>query len=40
MLIDTSRFVASCIKKGKIILIDQYQIDNLNFERYAYQLYN
>ena len=36
MLIDTSRFVASRNKKGKIILIDKQQIDNLNFERYAY----
>ena len=34
MLIDTSRFVASRIKDGKIILVDKELIGNLNFTRY------
>ena len=34
MLIDTSRFVASRIKDGKIILVDKDLIGNLNFTRY------
>ena len=34
MLIDTSRFVASRIKDGTIILVDKELIGNLNFSRY------
>lgn len=34
MLIDTSRFIASRIKDGKIILVDKELIGNLNFTRY------
>ena len=34
MLIDTSRFIVSRIKDGKIILVDKELIGNLNFTRY------
>lgn len=34
MLIDTSRFIATRIKDGKIILMDKELIGNLNFTRY------
>ena len=34
MLIETSRFVTSRIKNGKIILLDKELIGNLNFTRY------
>lgn len=34
MLIDTSRFIASRIKDGKIIMVDKELIGNLNFTRY------
>jgi hypothetical protein len=33
MLIDTSRFIASRIKDGKIILVDKELVGNLNFAR-------
>lgn len=33
MLIDTSRFISSRIKDGKIILIDKELVGNLNFTR-------
>ena len=34
MLIDTSRFIASRINDGKIILVEKELIGNLNFTRY------
>lgn len=34
MLIDTSRFISTRIKDGKIILMDKELIGNLNFTRY------